>query len=336
MNLHPRTGLAAGALAVGLLAAPAAANAAVPVNLRIEGPKRTVFEGRITVPVHQFRFTGQKAGHECDGVPQGTQSKSVPTRGAAIALAAQRFGFSLKGSWSDQFGSPSFDRVGGQDVTFDPVTSRYLAEFLNGKASMLGSCAERVRRGDDVLFAYSTGSEPLLALGGGAQTLAPGKRMTVRVTAGGDPVAGAVVAGVPTGLDGRATVGPFSRGYHDLKATKPGTVRSNRLRVCVTGRCAPIVRITDIRKGHRFGRHAAPRRLRGVVETAPFGLKKLRLKLTRRVSGQTLHATFRVKPRRDWSLRLPARPGRGRYVLVAIATDRKGHRGHSRVAFSVR
>ena len=64
MNLHPRTGLAAGAIALGLLAAPAASHAGVPVNLRIEGPSSTVFEGRLTVPVHQFRFSGDKARHE--------------------------------------------------------------------------------------------------------------------------------------------------------------------------------------------------------------------------------------------------------------------------------
>jgi hypothetical protein len=335
MNLHPRSGLVAGAVGLGLLA-PAVAQAAVPVNLRIEGPTRTVFEGRVPVSVHAFRFTGEKAGHECDGVPQGTQRKPVPTRGAALAIAAQRFGFSLHGTWSDQFSSPTIAKVGGQDVSFDSATNRYLAEFLNGTASMLGSCAERVHRGDDVLFAYSTGSEPLLALAGGRATLAPGQTMSVRVTAGGAPVAGASVAGVSTDATGRAVVGPFSRGYHDLKARKAGAVRSNRLRVCVTGRCAPLGEITDIRHGQRFAPGAAPRRLRGVVETAPFGLKAIRLHLTRRVHGHTTRRSFAVKARRDWSHRLGARLGRGRYVLVATAVDRRGHRGRSRVVFSVR
>jgi len=335
MNLHPRSGLLAGAVGLGLLA-PAAAQAAVPVNLRIEGPKRTVFEGRVQVSVHAFRFSGAKRGHECDGVPQGTQSHPVPTRGAALSIAAQRFGFSLRGSWNDQFASPTLTKVGGQDVRFDASTNRYLAEFLNGKASMLGSCAERVHLGDDVLFAYSTGSQPLLALAGGRSTLPPGRTMTVRVTAGGQPVVGASVAGVTTGIDGRAVVGPFSRGYHDLKARKAGDVRSNRLRVCVTGRCAPLGQITDIRAHERFGRHAAPRTLRGVVETAPFGLTAIRLHLTRRVNGHTTGRAFAVRARRDWSHRLHARLGRGRYVLTAKFVDRHGHAGRSRVVFSVR
>ena len=334
MNLHRRSGLAAGALGLGLLA-PAAAHAAVPVNLRVEGPTRTVFEGRVTVPVHAFRFTGQKASHECDGVPQGTQKSPVPTRGGAIAVAAERFGFALKGSWSDSFGSPTFTRVGSQKVTYDAGTQRYLAEFVDGAASQLGSCAERVHRGDDVLFAYSTGSEPLLALSGGAARLAPGATRTVRVTAGGTPVEGATVGGTTTAADGTATVGPLSRGYHVLKARKAGSVRSNGVRICVTapGACAPLVRITDIRGGQRFARSAAPRRLRGVVRAAPFGLRSVTLRLARRGHGTR---TLKVHRAFGFSRALLARLPRGRYVLRAVARDRRGVAGTDRVAFSVR
>jgi hypothetical protein len=332
MNLHRRSGLAAGALALGLLA-PAAAQAGVPVNLRVEGPKRTVFEGRVTVPVHPFRFTaGDTRAHECDGVPQGTQKHPVPTRGAALAIAAERFGFALKGTWSDSFASPTLSRVGGQDVSYDAATQRYLAEFIDGAASMLGSCAERVHRGDDVLFAYSTGTEPLLALSGGARRLATGATTTVRVTSGASPVAGATVAGATTGADGSATVGPFSHGYHVLKASKAGTVRSNGVRICAGG-CAPLVRITDIRGGQRFGHGAGPRRLRGVVEAAPSGLKSIRLKLTRRGHGMR---TLAVRRAFDFSKRLGSRLPRGRYVLKAVARDRRGAAGTDRVVFSVR
>jgi hypothetical protein len=330
MHLHRRSGLAAGALLLGLLA-PAAAHAAVPVNLRVEGPKRTVFEGRVSVPVHPFRFTaGDRQAHECDGVPQGTQKHAVPTRGAALALAAERFGFGLKGTWSDSFASPTFTRVGGQSVTYDAATQRYLAEYINGTASQLGSCAERVHRGDDVLFAYSTGSEPLLHLGAEKRLLAPGETTIVGVG-----VAGARVAGTTTNMDGDAQVGPFSRGYHVLKATKPGTVRSNGFRICVTGpgACAPLVRITDIRGGERFARSAAPRRLRGVVEAAPAGLKSIRLKLTRRGHGTRTLAVHRAF---DFSKRLGSRLPRGRYVLKALARDKHGRTGTDRVVFSVR
>jgi hypothetical protein len=175
-------------------------------------------------------------------------------------------------------------------------------------------------------------------------------------------VAGATVAGVATGADGSATVGPFARrGYHALKARKPGTIRSNRVRVCVTGgydgACAPLGRITDIRYGERFRRRAAPRRLRGVIEAAPLGLKTVKLRLTRRAGGRWYvysaarrrfvrrpagtRRAFAIERRRDWSYRLPRRLGRGRYTLDVLATDLKGDRdrvrnGRSRVRFSVR
>ena len=334
MNPHRRSGLAAGILGLGLLA-PAAAHAGVPVNLRIEGPTKTVFEDRIDVPVQAFRFSGQKASHECDGVPQGTQGKPVPTRGAALSEAAARFGFSLHGTWSDDFQSPTITRVGGQDVDYDAGTQRYLAEFLDGKASMLGSCAERLHRGDDVLFAYSTGSEPLLELHG-PKLVRRGDGFTVRVTAGGKPVAGAKVGRKLTDASGRATLQAGWPGYRTFKATKSGTVRSNRVRVCVPGICAPVVRITDIRDGRRFRRADAPKRFRGVVENAPSGLKSITLLLTRRAQGHTTHRTLHVHRAWDFSRRLPARLGRGRYVLEARARDRHGRYRRDKVVFSVR
>lgn len=334
MNLHPRSGLTAGIVGLGLLA-PAVAHAGVPVNLRIEGPAKTVFEGRINVGVQAFRFSNEKASHECDGVPQGTQSKPVPTRGAALSEAAQRFGFSLRGTWSDDFQSPTMTSVGGQNVNYDASTQRYLAEFINGKASMLGSCAERIHSGDDVLFAFSTGSEPLLKLRG-PKVAQRGSSYTVRVTAGGKPVEGAKVGGRLTDATGKATLQASRPGYRGLKASKAGTVRSNRVRVCVPGTCAPIVQITDIRGHQRFRRSDAPRRLRGVVENAPFGLKSIALVLTRRAGGHTTRSVLHAHRAWDFSRRLPARLGRGHYTVRAQARDRHGRSGSDKVVFTVR
>ena len=61
--------------------------------------------------------------------------------------------------------------------------------------------------------------------------------MTLHVTdqVTGAPIAGATVEAGSSGADGAVTVGPYdARGDHDLKATKPGAIRSNRVRVCVT------------------------------------------------------------------------------------------------------
>ena len=62
----------------------------------------------------------------------------------------------------------------------------------------------------------------------------------------GAAVAGATVGGSVSAADGTVTVGPFSvRGNHDLKASKPEAIRSNRVRVCVSdgadGACGTVV-----------------------------------------------------------------------------------------------
>ena len=111
--------LAAAATAAAIaLGAPAAAPAAkVPVDLRIEGPTRTVFEGRFDVDVRRFQFTDESAKHTCDGTVAigGTSPSPAPTRGAAISAAAKRFGFSMTGVWNDAFG-PTFEQIGGENV----------------------------------------------------------------------------------------------------------------------------------------------------------------------------------------------------------------------------
>jgi hypothetical protein len=307
-------GLAAVILAVA--ATPALA-APVTVNLRIEGPTKTLFEGPITTDVRPFQFTGDPVSHTCDGTAanQGPSATPVPTRGAAVAAAAQQASLSITGSWFDSLGSPSFAQIAGESVTFDPATKRYLVEYRNGAPSMLGACAEQISTGDDVLFAYGTGTEQLLRLSG-PSTASPGAPVALRVTASnGSPVAGASVEGHVSGADGSVTVGPYdARGNHDLKATKDGAIRSNRVRVCVTdgsdGACgssstaasacatsgddglcgtkdrqAPRGRIASIVEGHRFGKGKGPRTLSGTVAGDPSGIADVRLRLTRNDHG---------------------------------------------------
>lgn len=315
--MHHRL-LPAAAAAAALLVVPAAAPAApVTVQLRVEGPTATVFEGPVTTDVRAFRFTGEAAEHVCDGTAAtgGTSPVPVPVRNAALATASEQHGFALEGTF-EPFGAV-FTEVGGQPVAFDPVTSSYLVEYLDGAVSQLGGCSEPIVTGDDVLYAYGTGTEPLLRLEGPA-TAAPGSPLAVRVTAGGAPVAGATVAGAQTGADGRAIVVLAVRGPQALKASKPGTIRSARLAVCVTdgadgfcgtarpgepsppapepapcatrgddGLCgttdrrAPRARILSVRDGQRFRRGRGPRLLRGTVPADPSGLRSVRLRLTR-------------------------------------------------------
>ena len=362
MHLHRRSaGLSAGLLTL-VLAAPAVA-APVTVDLRIEGKERTLYEGPVTVDVRTFRFTGD-VEHRCDttqgdGAPG---SAPAPTRGGVLTQAAEQAGFSLRGTWSDQYASPTIDEVAGEDVRFSG--GKFLGEYKNGQFAAYGSCGDQVGPGDRVLFAWADGSEQLLALSG-PSSAKPGESVTVKATdaASGEAVAGASIGSAVTGTDGTAVVGPLTqRGNNDLKATRPGAIRSNRVRVCVSdgadGACgttmpggtpaapaagpdtaAPVARIRGIRDGQRFARRKAPRTLRGSVSPDPSGLRAVKLSLTRSSGGRCQYYSptrerfrrarcgrrmnFSIGDRQDWSYLLPKRLGKGRYVLDAIAVDKR-------------
>lgn len=361
-----------------LVAAPAGASP-VTVDLRIEGPSRTLFEAPVTTDVRTFKFSDVAAEHRCDGTAaenQGPSAVPVPTRGAAVAEAAERTPFSIRGQWFDSLGSPSFSEIAGESVEFDPATNRFLVEYKNAQAASIGSCGDPVQAGDDVLFAYGDGSEQLLTLTGPGSAR-PGETVTVKIGDAGDgsAVAGAEVAGRVTGADGTAVVGPFTqRGNQDLKATKSGTIRSNRLRVCVSdgqdGLCgtatpgstgtpggardstAPATLIA-LRNGATFSRRRAPRLLRGSVTPDPSGLRTVKLRLARRSGGRCSYFSgrrerlvgtrcgrafwFAIGDRADWSYLLPARLPAGSYVLEAKAIDGAFNRGApARVRFRVR
>jgi hypothetical protein len=233
------SGLAAVALASALLA-PSAHAAPVSVQLRIEGPTRTLFEGPVTTDVRTFHFTSgsDTTEHRCDGTSSengGPSPVPVPTRGGAIITAAEQNGFGLKGTWYAGLG-PGFTEINGENVDYDSTTNSYLVEYNNGQPTSYGSCADQIANRDDVLFAYGDGTETILKLTGPA-TARPGETAAVKVIDQGNglPVAGATVDGRTTGADGSATVGPYdARGNHDLKATRAHAIRSNRVRICVT------------------------------------------------------------------------------------------------------
>lgn len=383
-----------GLLVAGSLIAPSGALAApVTVQLRVEGPTKTVFEGPVTTDVRTFRFTTSPTQYECDnGLNAGGTGVLGVVRNNALNAAAEQAGFALEGTFSS-FG-PTFTRVGDQAVAYDAGTGRYLVEYLDAKASGFGGCSDPIKDGSDVLYAYGTGSEPLLKLTGPA-TAQPGQSVAVKVTdAAGAPVAGATVGGATTAADGTAAVGPLAAGPTVLKAQKAGAIRSNGLAVCATtgsdGACgtavpaggttvpaatsvsgtassltladhlAPSARIAGLTWGQRFSGTRAPRLLRGTVSADASGLQEVRIRLTRtdgprcstfdpvrerfvttRRCGAAAGKLFKVGEQSTWSYQLPARLGRGRYVLDVVAIDRAGNadvkaeRNRNRVVFRV-
>jgi hypothetical protein len=295
-------------------ASPALAAAApVTVNLRIEGKTRTLYEAPVTTDVAPVDVGDGTGPHPCDGTP--ATPTPAPTRGNAIITAATGpGGFSFTGTYTFDL---SFTEIAGDSVAFDPGTFEFLAEYKNGTFAAVGSCQDQIQTGDDVLYAYGTGSEQLLKLSGPAR-VAPGAAATLTVTDAGTgaPVAGADVGGLQTGADGTVQTVIGARGVSAFKATKTGAIRSNRVDVCATdggdgacgsalppvlppcattghdGRCgspdetAPGAAISGIKDGQRFARGKGPRRLQASFDSDPAGIFAIKLRLTRNDRGR--------------------------------------------------
>jgi hypothetical protein len=361
MQLRLTAGLAAGLVVLALPAAAAAAP--VTVQLRIEGPQHTLFEGPVTTDVRAFHFSGDPTGHDCDNSPPAAAPEI--TRGAVVTAAEETAGLVTHGTWSASLGSPSFSDIDGESVAFDAATNRFLVEYLDERESQVGSCAEPVHDGDRVLYAYGTGSERLLALSGPA-TARTDTPVALRVTdpSTGAPVAGASVDGRLSGADGTVAVGPLSRGPHEEQATMTGAIRSNRVTVCATdgadGACgtttappaprpvvtpdrtAPAARLLAVRDHQVFSRRRGPRSIRISVPADPSTVKKVDLRLTRQAGRRCWYFSGRrarfvrsrcmrrvyfsvpVQPRISYLL--PRRLRHGRYVLDVVAVDGAGNR----------
>lgn len=304
-----------------LACAPTAVAAPVTVNLRVEGPNRTVFEGPVTTDVRPFRFTDGTTEYQCDATAAvgGTSATPAPTSNAALLAAAEREGFAVKGQWFAGLGA-TFSEIGGEQVAFDPGTFRYLVEYFDNQPAAVGGCAQPLVNGSQVLYAFTDFGAPLLTLNGPA-TGRPGQPITVTVrnrSAGNAPVAGAVVGGATTNAAGEAQVTLTAAGVATLKAERDGFVRSNALNVCITsgddgacgttrpgvvlgggaeaggttgagvGPAGPVIpaaaTFTGLKDGQAFTRGKGPRRLSGALRdaTGTAGVLMVKLRIARR------------------------------------------------------
>jgi len=223
----------AGALVLGACAAPAAAEAVpVTVNLRVEGPNRTVFDGPVTTDAHDVT-TATAGTHKCDGTNGGAEPEPGPTATGALDDAARLAGFTIDGNYGN-FGIDDYfiERVAEQVI--DPNTG-YWSLWVDFAFSDKGGCQKRVHAGEDVLWAGIPFSVEVPLKLESPTTALTGQPVTVRVTDGqkGIPQAGASVGGASTGVDGRTTLSFADKGIYRLKAEKPGTIRSNTIVLCV-------------------------------------------------------------------------------------------------------
>jgi hypothetical protein len=227
-----RTALSGALVLLSLAAAPAALALPVTVNLRVEGPNRTVFDGPVTTDGHDV--TTDTAGtHKCDGTNGGAEPEPGPTATAALDDAGKLAGFTIDGPYGN-FGIDDYfiERVADEQI--DP-NSEYWSLWINHSFSDKGGCQKRVLAGQDVLWAGIPFSVSVPLKLAGPDAAFTGQPVQVQVTDGsnGDPQNGATVGGATTGPDGRATLTFADEGIYRLKAEKPDTIRSNTIVLCV-------------------------------------------------------------------------------------------------------
>ena len=168
MKLSLSTGLAAGLLA--LAAAPALA-APVTVDLRIEGADAHALR-RAGHDRRARRSSPTTAPHACGAAPSRAARSSPPPRRPRA--------FAMHGDWNDQFGSPTFTTIAGENVDYDPATGRFLGEYKNGAfADGRRVSTTPSRPATRCCSRTADGSEPLLALSGPA-TAKPGETVTAQ------------------------------------------------------------------------------------------------------------------------------------------------------------
>ena len=367
MKLSLSTGLVAGFFA--LAAAPAIA-APANVTVRVEGANVTRVE---SVRVATTAAPVSKAGHDCSGTSAGGALDRA-TAGDWQAGYFDGLGHFVQTIKSE---TPAGDDYWSVWVNHKAAAAGACATELQEGDEVLYFVDRCTFDGNDC---SNDPVEPLgLTAPTGATTGATGDVSVVRYDSGGKaiPVAGAKVSGpgieATTDAAGKATVTFPAAGTVRLQATKAGLVRSETRDVVVSapggtqrvpespGAIIPVDKTAPKATLAGFKDHqvftSGPRELRGSFAPDQSGIRTVKLRLTKRDHGKCWYFSgkserfrgtrcgrgpyFSIGDRADWSYLLPARLGRGRYVLDAVAIDGAGNRtplqrGSTRVVFTVR
>src|SRR4051794_15285108 len=236
-----RRSLAVALIGSAALAAPALA-APVAVTLRVEGSSATTFEGSVTTDGHDVT-TASGGTHHCDGTNGGQAGGTGPVATAALDDASKLGRFSWDGRYFSDFDDFLVDRVAGDSAT----ATQFWGVFVNGAASQVGGCQQRVKQGDEVVWAFDAFSKAhsLRLTGPGSTTTGRQTVVNVRDAATGAPIPGASVAGAGTGGGGNAAFTLGNPGGYRLKGGRAGPGRSNALVMCVDPPGAPACTSTD-------------------------------------------------------------------------------------------
>jgi hypothetical protein len=134
-------------------------------------------------------------------------------------------------TFSSQFDDFFITSIGGVSQT----STQFWGILLNLEFTPAGGCQQDVKKNDEILFAFDAfNANAFLKLSGPVDAHV-GTPVVVTVTDGqtGSPVAGATVDGHTTDASGHVSVTFTDPGVQTLKATKPSTIRSNKINVVV-------------------------------------------------------------------------------------------------------
>ena len=228
-----------------------AASAAIPVDVRIEGAARTVFEGPVASDVRQVQASSDGALRTCDGTNNGANPTAGPTATtvAADALGLQGQGFD--GTWYQGYEDYLISRLG-------PESSNGWGVYRNEQRSGLGGCQVAARAGDRILWAAGTGGGTTGVL---RIALTGANPYTATVTdQTGAPVAGATILDANAG--GAGSTGSVTGGAGTTRAG-PATTASRRARPVTCGPPGAVVCVQPCGVSGPGGRgqaHGAPGR----------------------------------------------------------------------------
>ena len=251
MKIRSRAGLAAG-LRRPRCAAPAAQAAPVTVDLRIEGPTRTLFEGtrdRPTSGRSASPATRCSAPVRRHARPAAPSPQAVPTRAAAVAEASERTPFATAGTWLDSFGVELHDDRAASTWRSTRAPTGSSPSTRTTRSPSLGACADPIveRRRRAVRLRRRQRAAARAVRPGAAAARRARSPCGSTDAASNAPVSGATVGGRQTGADGRAVGRPADepRRQRPEGDARPAPSARNRLRVCVTdgtdGACGTAV-----------------------------------------------------------------------------------------------
>ena len=233
-----------------MLADRAAEPKETTVNLRVEGKNATIFEGTVSTCGH--RVTTKTGGtRHCDGTNNDNNPCAGPTCTTALddANKVANFGFDGYVIWcalnkdclAEETNKTKSRRAFFQE--FDdflittignetPKGEDYWALCLNSAIAPVGGCQQKVKKDDEVLFAYATlnVTKYFLKLYG-PKFATINQPVVLTVSDGkGTPIQNANVNGKKTDADGHVSLTFHEVGTQLLKAEKsPDSVRSNQL-----------------------------------------------------------------------------------------------------------